>query len=355
MLELRAHVPSTPRHLPALLLAKIGVSAVRPDPGKASRRVNDVLGYSAPVVAKMLERKFPETWRRMMVRTTHAPGDYYSNKVVQVGLVGAIEEARAQVGGLLESNVGPIAGVLEKFDFPIYHVSGPLLEALKRSHPPTGMTWADLKLPFPGMCFMVPRMSLVEPEPTEGEVACLGYARFASGDPLRIPTVEVTLPIPESRISVFWFIAPSGLVCNDVTFPEAHPLEPLAEWIDSKSEGRPYRGPPGSFTSWMAGLVANLILVMEARRELVEPGSRLPGKARGIASYAPTFVGRNYSVLRRERGDGSERRAQFTELGWRAGHFKRQRFGERSEQSRVIFVDPYVAFTRGLRPIEEAK
>ncbi len=325
---------------------------MRPDPTKITDAARNVLALDVNTIAKMLEDKFPATWARMNTKNVQSPATHSSYKVVPVGFTSAIEEARRQ--GPLESNVGIIAGVLEKYDFPTYYVSAPLIEALKHSHPPEGLTWADLKLPFPGLCFMVPRGSLIEPEPTKGEIMCVGVARFPTGETLSIPTIGRIPPLPESRISVYWIVAPSGLVCNDTTFPETHPLEPLVEWINTKSEGHPYGGPPASFTSVIAGLVANFILVMEARKELIEPGAlvyRNPRKGRPNL-YSPTFIGRNYAVIRKDHIK-ADRKAQFTELGWRAGHFKRQHFGSKTDpQTKTIFVDPYIAFTRGLRPLE---
>ncbi len=328
---------------------------MRPDRSKTSPEVNRLLTYDVGAVAKMMEEKFPETWRRINTRSVQSPSTHWGHKIVPVGLVGAIEEARAAVGNLYESNVGLIAGILEDFDFPTYYVSGPLMEALKRSHPPEGLTWADLTLPFPACCFMVPRGSLVEPEPTRGQIACVGYAWFPANVELSIPTLgKRHQPLPESRISVFWILGPSGVEVQDSTFPEHHALEPSAEWIDEKSVDRNFVGPAGEYASWVAGLVANFVLVMEARKELVEPGERIfksPREGRPDV-YSPTFIGRNYQILRKESAEKSDRKAQFTELGWRAGHFKRQRFGARREQTKTIFVDPYVAFTRGLEPLE---
>jgi hypothetical protein len=327
---------------------------MRPDPANTSDAAKSILALDVNTVARMLEEKFPATWRRMHTKSIQAPHIYYSSKSLPVGLTGTIEEMRSLVndGKQLDSNVGIIAGILERYNFPLYYVSSPLMEALKHSHPPAGLTWAQLTLPFQAICFMIPRGSLIEPEPTKGEIICIGVARLPAGEPLIIPTVCKIENMPETRLSVFWMIGPSALVNNDVTFPETHPLEPLSEWIDSRTEisGRQYIGPRGGFSSYVAGLVANFILVMGARKELVEPGRRIAKATRTGRPdiYSPTFIGRNYAVLRKDSGD---RQGHFTELGWRAGHFKRQHFGPKNEQTKTIFVDPYIAFTRGLEPV----
>ena len=328
---------------------------MRPDPSKIDNKpVNNLLSLPVNAVAKKLEESFSTTWQRMHTRTISAPDNYYSSRALAVGLTSAIEEARAQQK--IESNIGIAAGIMEKYDFPMYYVSAPLVEALKHSHPPAGLTWKDIELPFPGLCFMVPRGSLTEPAETDyAEIMLLGIVKLKKGEQHIIPGVGKTEPVRDDRICVFWILAPSGLISNDTTFPAQHPLEPLKDWIDNatakKSDGwetgvvSRYYGPATDFCVAMAGLVANFILVMQARKELVEPGQQLHWSLKKpIGTYSPTYIGRNYSVLRKQEGDGAESRGHFTELGWRAGHFKRQHWSRKNEQLKTIFVDPHCIF-----------
>lgn len=332
---------------------------MRPDPKNTSPQAERILSYDVNAVAKMMEQDFPKTWKRMYTKSIDAPGNFYSHKALAVGLTGAIEEARSQEGGELDSNCGTIAGIMEPFNFPIYYVSGPLIEALKHAHPPENLKWEDITLPFPGLCFMLPRGSVVEPEHVGGgDVILVGVAKFPPGNRLPIPTVCKMGPLDAEMTAIFWSVGPSGVVVNDTTFPSIHPLEPLAEWIDEKTKSRgksgAYLPQLGKFSSQISGLVANLILVMEARKELVEPGVKLStSKREGKPDrWTPTFIGRHFAVLRKD-ADGTESSGRFTELGWRCGHFKRQHFGVKSEQIRTIFVEPYIAHTRCLKPIEK--
>ncbi len=325
----------------------------RPDPAKISKAAADVLTWGVPAVAKSLEEQFPEVWLRMRARTVHSSGNYYSSKILQCGLTASIYEATA-IGGNIESNVPMVAGILEKYDFPTYYVGPQLLDALKHSHPPEKVAWSDLRMPFEGLCFMLPRGSMVEPPPTNKEIACVGVVAFPAGSRLEIPTLgPYVQALPEARTCVFWLLGPGGLEMNDTTFPTSMALEPEIEWIDQVSVGRPYGGPPGKFSSYVAGLVANLILVMEARKELVEPGVKLVDHRKTGPTWSPTWVGRNYSILHEKRREGDPD-YRFTELGWRAGHFKRQHFGTKNSEVRTIFVDPYIAFTRGLERRQDA-
>lgn len=329
--------------------------AMRPNLATISKAAANVLLWDVSAAAKALSASDPAAWTRMQVRSIQALGNYYSSKIVQVALTAAIHETKVQAEqrAQFESNIGAAASILEKHDFPLYYASAPLIEALKHSHPPQ-MTWEDITLPFPGLCFMVPRGSIIEPEPTKSEIACLGIVKLGADVRYQIPTTsEFVLNKSRDRFCVFWFLGPGGLETNDITFVTTQPLEPEIHWITEATGTRPYHGPPNSFASAMAGLVANLILVMEARKELVEPCYHIHSKKPRRSDpevYVPTYIGRNYTILREQR-ESSERQSHYTELGWRAGHFKRQHFGPRWEQVKTIFVDPYIAFTRGLKPV----
>lgn len=325
---------------------------MRPNPERMDDRSRKILGYSVNAVAEMMEQDFPETWKLMYTKSIDSPAGFYSSRALAVGLTGAIEECR-NGGQSLESNVGIIAGLLEQHNFPIYYVGAPLIEALKHSHPPDNIQWKDVKLPFISLCFMLPRGSVFEDTEIGGnEVILVGVAKFPPGASLHIPTFGTAIVPSEGRISVFWTVGPSGIIVNDVTFPPDHFLEPMPEWIDKNKTYNEYMS--GKFCSRIAGLVANLVLVMEARKELIEHGSRISkSKREGKPDrWLPTFIGRKYAVL--HKGD-EDPAGKFTELGWRCGHFKRQHFGPKNEQVKTIFVEPYIAFTRCLKPIDKAE
>lgn len=332
---------------------------MKPHPDINSPESLSVLKWEVSTCAKALQERFPSTWKRMFTKSIDSPGKYYSYKAIPVAFTSAIEEAREQSQQpRLDSNGGMIAAVLERHDFPTYYVSSPLMEAMKRSQPPKQMKWEEITLPFPALTFMLPRGALSEPEfPGSGELMAIGVAKFEANETIRIPTTNLNVKSPLSRICVFWIVGPAGLTINDTTFPAEHPLEPLVEWIEDANikKGFPDSGPVTRFSSQMAGLVANLILVMEARKEWIEPGSKLirkPTKS-NIEIWSPTFIGRNYAILKKDLSKDKDSKAHFTELGWRAGHFKRQHHGAKREQVKTIFVDPYMAFTRGLVCIEE--
>ena len=87
----------------------------------------------------------------------------------------------------------------------------------------------------------------------------------------------------------------------------------------------------------------------------VEPGGTTirpprPGK---LGVYSPTYLGKKYEVLRRGRSD--DPKFHYTELGWRSGHLKKVHFGTRWSQEKVRWIDPYIAFMRTPKILEDRK
>lgn len=307
----------------------------------------EIINSDIGVVSKIFEDKFSTVWKRMFTKSIQAPGSYYSSKTLATGLTAAICESAASRA--LDSNLAFIAGILEEYDFPTYYVAAELFEALKRSNPPEAITWADMQLPFPAISFMLPRGALKEPEEAGGhDIMLIGIAKLVGGRAYRIPTLGPVQALPDDRMSVFWLVGPSAIVSNNCTFPATMKLKPNEDWITVNSKGN-YVGPEAKFSAHVTGLIANLILVMEARKELVEAGEWSKRELNGQPKKTvrkPTFIGRNYAILRRKSDEPAKHR--FTELDWRAGHFRRQHYGPKSEAVKTIWIDPYIAFTRGL-------
>ena len=155
---------------------------------------------------------------------------------------------------------------------------------------------------------------------------------------------------------VFWSAdTPEGPISHDCAFPSSQQLEPDPDWINKATLAQEADGYPsyglvdGTYSAALAGVIANLLLLREARPEYVEAGGRTRRALRnGTTIHAPTFIGRKY-VVRREasvKGDGAHMR--FTEIGWRAGHMKEQPCGPKLAERKTIWVEPYMAHVRGL-------
>jgi hypothetical protein len=103
----------------------------------------------------------------------------------------------------------------------------------------------------------------------------------------------------------------------------------------------------------MSGLCANFLLLMQARRQLVEPGTRTKRVLKsGAPVHNPTWIGRNYQVVR-DQQKKTPTGAHFTEIGWRAGHYRNQHYGPKGAEVKLVLIDPYVAYVRGL--VQEEK
>ena len=263
--------------------------------------------------AEFIKGQIPNIWRVIHTRHIDSPGTHHPHQALAVGLTAAIWEAlleKQPPGRLAAANIAACAGILQKFDYPTYYVSRPLFEAMKRSRPPENFTWNDLKLPFDGLVFMIPRRSLLE-QGTGDEILFIGGCHLPAQGHIRVPgtghAVDAKWSSKEDRITVFWSLGPSGLTTQDVTFPASQKLIPDSKWIDEmtslyeQSGFASAKGPDSTFTSYVSGLFANLVLVMQARKEILEPGARTGKRLKsGLQVYSPTFIGRNYQILRKD-------------------------------------------------------
>lgn len=158
---------------------------------------------------------------------------------------------------------------------------------------------------------------------------------------------------------IFWAAGPNGLVVQDCLWPVTQTLAPDPAWIDEKTKEYekqtqyPSDGPDGVFSSYLGGLAANLLMLMSARPELVEKAGRT-GKVlkSGAVVHSPSYIGRKYAVIKQQH-KGAATGAHFTELGWRSGHYKQQHYGPKNQHTKIILVDPYIAFSRALSKGEE--
>ena len=307
-------------------------------------------------IADAIQRTYPELWRQCYTKHLDAPGNYRGFKAVATTLASAIIEtnmyARAQK---LVSNGGLIASMLQKYDFPCYFVTEPLLQAMLRTHPPAGSTWADINFPFDSLVFMIPRGLLKEPG---------GQAIYALGVG-HIGPANLQADIPDwarkqgghnyARAFVFWMMEPAGCGLHDCTFPLTQSLEPDPAWIDAATAQQVEAGNipdalvSGDFASHMAGIAANLLLVMQARPELVERGGatrKRLGKS-GAPIHTPTFIGRKYAT--EMRGPKPEASGHFTELRWVAGHMHKYWVGKGRTESVIRWIEPYIKYGAGLK------
>lgn len=321
--------------------------------------------FTVDSAAELMQKLVPDVWKAVYTKHIDNPGSHYGFKALAVAFSGAILETYSERGKKAgaAANIAAAAGVMQRHNYPTYYVSKPLLSSMMHTHPPKDMTWKGVTFPFPGVAFMVPRNMLFEPGGEE--IMLVGATVTNVGDTITVPGTKIKVsgqkgdgtPWEEARITIFWSVRP-GLVVQDCTFPVSQLLEPSPGWIDEHTEKwreltqYPLDGPTGTFSSYMAGILANLLLVMSARPILVEQGSNTRKRLKsGLSVHSPTFLGKKYEIIRQTKAIATG--AHFTELGWRSGHLKVQHFGKESQESKIIFIDPYIAFTRGLVATEK--
>lgn len=311
-------------------------------------------------LASVISDKFPRVWRRAYTKHYDAPGAYRSFKYVAVQFsMGELGAAYSRVDGRdMVSNVPVLFKILEEYDWPTYHVHASMFAAMQRTCPPVNRTWNDVKLPYPGVIFMLPKGSLYMPNVPiiDGSeripIVYIGVARISRAR-FKFHS-EYGEPDGRDRICVFWSAdTPEGPVSHDCAFPDTQALVPDTRWIDEATHKQEDDGfhsecvVEADYTARLAGVIANLLLLREARPEYVEEGRRTKKSLRsGAAIHTPTFIGRKYVVRADYRGAPTG--MKFVELGWRAGHMKEQPCGPRLAQRKTIWVEPYMAHVRGL-------
>lgn len=302
--------------------------------------------------ASWMAEEFPDIWKAVYTRHIEVPGNYVGPKALAVSLGSGI--AQVKMGMSRVANTASIAGVLARHNYPTYYVSAALAEAIGHSHAPKNMTWAEMHWPFDGVVFMLPRGFLREPG--GGDVPIIGAVCYMPDKPVAIPGVKgaVSSRVVSPRVDVFWTTTAELTAMEDCCFPMDALLEPDPSWIQNatintcKEFGAdPSRLSPASFSSRIAGLVANFMLVKESRKELVEPGRNTGKRLKsGVPIHTPTMLGPRYEILIRK--PKTTPGAHYTELGWRAGYWGQRRIGVGRGEVRRVLVDPYIAYSSGL-------
>ncbi len=313
-------------------------------------------------LAAVVAEHYPALWKRVYTKHYDAPGVYRSFKYVATQFaMGKLGYAytKSKGGSDLVSNIPCLFSILEEYGWPTYHVHASMFAAMQRTHAPKGKTWNDVRLPYPGVIFMLPKGSLympgmkILPGSEKIPIVYVGIARI-SRERFRFRS-EYGEPDGQDRMCIFWSAdTTEGPISHDCAFPMSQALEPDPEWIDNATRKQTDDGfecedvVSGSYTSALAGVVANLLLLREARPEYVEAGAPTKKKlGSGALVHRPTFIGRRYAV-RFDRKEESPTGRHYSEIGWRAGAWKEQPCGPKLTERKTIWVEPYMAHVRGL-------
>jgi len=303
---------------------------------------------------------WPETWRSVYTRHIEAPGGHYSYRVAAAAMTNAIECYTSGMETHATAAVTSAASVLAAYGFPTYFVGTELLQAIKQSNLPP-LTWDQMKMPQMAAVYMLPIGALHDAE--GAEVPFVGYALGHKGRRYYCPNKQnFAMEASEDKIVVFWASYDgSGLSINDCTLRMSQQLAPSADWISEQTEL--FRAKKEQedqdlrwdghvnpeFSSYLCGLLVNVLLLQTTKPELVERGERTGKRIKaggdGLECYTPNFIGRHYRV-RREHSEATGR--HFTELRWRAGHYRLQWHGAGRTEWKTIWVEPYQARSAGI-------
>jgi hypothetical protein len=305
-------------------------------------------------LAKEIERLQPQLWKQLYTKIIQPPNGYSSPKLPAIAIAVSMMEGAHQrkknknsLAAGSATNIQGTASLLMQYDFPTYYIGRELLRSLIHTKPPEEL-WQDIPLPFSAMTFMLPEGFIREPH-TGNSVNFLSFGRL----PYRTRGEVFAFGNPDiDRINI-WYGVNNGIDLQSVVFPVNQKLLPSTDWIQKATDHYSQvttelwdkNKASNEFLAYIAGLVANLILIKQARPELVsEKGSGHINTAKnGNKFYRPIWIGEKYKSQRETGVLAVEAAGHFTELRWRSGHWRMQHHGPGNKQTKVIWIESFLA------------
>ncbi|MGI9070495.1 MAG: hypothetical protein ACR2JB_04005 [Bryobacteraceae bacterium] len=160
----------------------------------------------------------------------------------------------------------------------------------------------------------------------------------------------------EDSVAVFWTNTPEvgDFALEDVLFPATQKLKPDPEWVREKTEESSLNFELENeavemdydFASAMASLAAKLILLLQARPEMIERSQfvRRSLKHGGVQVWSPNFVGRDYTFAKNPEGTTLplDKTGKIAALRFRRGHYRRQPCGTGRHEHKIIWIEPFL-------------
>lgn len=244
--------------------------------------------------------------------------------------------------------------------WPHFYVAPELFKAVSLTDPPEDTRWDDLPLPHEAALFMLPRRTLYHP--TDGEVAWLAYARRRKGEPLdfKVGKHFWARECGNTTFTVCWEChekRPNPPAFHTVLAADVNPYirkddialsfnAQAGATIDQHWLAIPVTQGEPEFMQLCTSLVFRLLLIMQARPQLVEggkpTGKRLSG-AHQPEIWHPNIIGRTYSIPRRNVTSDPTAGGWHLRMHWRRGHLKQQPYGPKHELRKTLWIEAYVA------------
>ena len=299
-----------------------------------------------PELISRWETRHPDEWALCYPKQYQVSSTYASPKQLALNLIEFLAPQKSDPNKVEYSErMGYLAAAnLIRLKVPLFFVAPDLFTSVQKSTPPGELDWVNMRLPFDSAAFVLPRGSLVHE--SRGEVDYLWYTRLRKHDPL--PSYPGIESAGVSDDDCFMIFAPCMSSANR-RVPGLFYFGSKTPVLDLKDADRTELSDPVgaekaglladdmSFLSIASTLLCNLLLVMDARKELLTPGQWNGKKtSRGLEFWTPNMLGKDY-VLRRPSvsGDGPTPR-----MHWRRGHVRQQPYGEGHSLRRALWIEP---------------
>ncbi len=261
-----------------------------------------------PELVKRWETRYPDEWALCYPKQYQVSNMYAPPKQLALNLIESRAPQRIDPNAL-ESKDGLkyfAAAGLVQFKVPIFFVAPDLFTSVQRSTPPDELDWVNTHWPFDSAAFALPRGSLVHE--SRGEANFLWYTRMRKHEPY--PAYPGFDPIGITDDDCFMIFAPC-MASADQKVPGLFYFGTKTPLLDLKDADRmELKDPVGaeklglvaddmSLLSIASTLLCNLLLVMDARKELLTRGQWNGRKtSKGLEFWTPNMLGKDY-VLRK--------------------------------------------------------
>ena len=292
-----------------------------------------------------------EAWRLAVLepRRLVPPGGYYTPRSIAAGLDAILRtnELKTDAERIpTEITAQAVAYRIVNLRVPVYYLAEDFIRAVAATDLPHDFTFADLNWPLPAMVLGFPVSFLRE---YVGKESCYVFAaRFPKGEHFcRFFPSAPTVVMPHAKISLFWYACSAGRLESFVSsFWEQDRLDEavLKHGYTDYTNGDVAKVQEDKVCcDRLSNLVFKLLVILNTRASLVEPGTRLRaattrrGKTRSEL-WSPNIIGREYRVVHdRTTPTGTHGSPR---LHWRRGHLRNQAHGQGRTLRKLIWVEP---------------
>lgn len=306
------------------------------------------------LILSFIDQQTPGLWKHVYPRSYEHLGNFHSPKIAAASLANAVISARA-LG--LDASAGvrnqyTVAALCDAHQVPTFFVTNSVLQSANQTELPNELRWVDIPMPHPGITFVFEQGAVTHPQ--------MGAIAFALvGRPRRGDTIQHSYPgSPRADMGAGGFIMVTGgheltnfdhvdLAMSEVVSPTIghldaisivdHDIVPSFESILTADEK--------VWNRWLTLLCFKLILIMNARPELVSRGQlqrTVKPKRTGEPKkefWTPNILGKHYAI-QTEGKDVPAVAGSKVRMHWRRGHFRQQPYGPNHTLRKTIWIEP---------------